>query len=127
MLSTALSYAVMVALAYLVLGSLVLDRLGWVEPAWLGGLRANKLGLLAAYFLVNMVVTNLGSTGAYEVALATGKGGGRLLFSKLATGAVPTVGMIAEALVKAGHTPVPAVAAQLGLHHLLPAAGMGQY
>jgi hypothetical protein len=89
------------------------DRLlGWVgiqqPPAWLKALLENKMYGIAAYFGLNMVATNLVSTGAFEVYLVGAKGATKLVYSAIASnGAVPNPEYLIHLLINEGLVNTP--------------------
>ena len=109
--ATSLNLLLYAVLAYLLAGPAALAAAGVAEPAWAAGLRDNKAALFGGYILVNAISSKLGATGAYEVTLD-----GALVWSKLATGGVPPLEALVQAIAKGtGLAPDPRVAAQLGL------------
>jgi hypothetical protein len=110
----AISAVQMAGLAWLFLGASALRLLGVAaEPAWLAALRDNKMALIAAYFGLNLLSSQLGASGAYELFL---DGEAEPLYSALASGgAVPDVGQVARLLVARGLEPLPEYMHQLGL------------
>ena len=98
--SRALNVLLYAALAYMLVGTMLLGRLGLEEPALLARVRESKLQLIVGYFVVNAVASSLVATGAYEVMLD-----GRLVFSKLASGGAPSTRQLAELIEGAGLRP----------------------
>jgi selT/selW/selH-like putative selenoprotein len=78
----------MTVIALALAGSSIAAALGVTLPADLAAsLAANKLQILmGAFFVGNMLQGALLNTGAFEVSV-----GGELVFSKLATGRMPTL------------------------------------
>ncbi len=112
MLVQTLLYA---ALAYVLVGPMLLARLNIEEPRLLADARDAKLYLLVGFFVANAVASSLATTGAYEVTLALRGAPPRLLHSKLATGGVPSIAALVQACVAAGLAPDAAAVAHYGL------------
>ncbi len=81
-LCTMVSYA---NIAYMLIGPTVLNKVGWTEPSILTNLREQKLLVIGIHFLLNMVSSNLVSSGAFEIIYNN-----QLIHSKIQTGTVPT-------------------------------------
>lgn len=82
-------------------------------------MRENKLYLMAGYFMLNSVVGQLRSTGAFEVLYK-----GQLISSKLESGMAPSVIDVYTTLVREYHlVPNPAAVSSYGLP-FLPGAGL---
>lgn len=103
------------ALAYVLLGQALLERLGIAEPPFLTQARASQLYLLGGFFVCNSIAASLSSTGAYEVTLALVGSPPVTLHSKLVTGGVPSIAGLVQACVAAGLVPDPEAAAHFGL------------
>ncbi len=109
--SAALTYTGYAALAYMLLGAAALAPLGVVEPPWLAAQREARYPLVIAFFLLNQLGGGLKATGAYEATL-----NGQLIYSKLATNAVPSTAFLVQRIIDVtGLQPDAAVLEQVGL------------
>ncbi len=109
--AAALSYGSYGALVYMLAGQAICSALGAAEPPWLAAQREARWPFVVAFFVGSQLGGGLLATGAYEVRL-----NGALLHSKLASGTVPTVALLAARIAEAAALkPDAAVAAQLGL------------
>lgn len=97
MLSKAATVMQVGAIATSVLGGPLLRRLGVAEPAPMTALRENQVQVFMGLFLLSSVAQNMEATGAFEVSLD-----GKLLFSKLQLGRMPSLDEIVALLEEAG-------------------------
>ncbi|GLC34067.1 hypothetical protein PLESTB_000833700 [Pleodorina starrii] len=76
------------ALAVCIVGDHIFRQLGIPPPAWyIQNVAPNRFGAaMGVWFVGNLILTNLQNTGAFEVYFD-----GKLIFSKLAEGRMPTV------------------------------------
>lgn len=81
----------------LLLGEGLFHTLGMSTPSWYKFFDENKMGLFIMVYIGNTIAQNKASTGAFEI-----KYNGQLVYSKLATGEVPTLEAILQSLHRAG-------------------------
>lgn len=84
-------------LPLLMMGEGIFQSLGMATPSWYKFFDENKMAVFIAVYLANMVAQNKASTGAFEIEY-----NGVLVYSKLATGEVPTLEAILGSLHRAG-------------------------
>lgn len=93
-------------LGYSFAGKAILDNVGIAEPAFLGSAREAKFPLLVTYVALNIIGSKLTATGAYEISLNDGTTTSTKLWSKLETGAPPSLEALFSACERAGLVPV---------------------
>lgn len=93
-LGSAVGAVQMGGLAFLFFGNTLFRLLGMAEPpAWYGQLMDNKMMLFGGYMALNMVHSQLVSSGAFEIYY-----NGALVFSKLEAGRMPNMRDLAAVL-----------------------------
>ena len=76
----------------------ILDFLGYTDtPPFVRNLQENQATVFISLFLMSTVAQNFMSTGAFEISL-----NGKMLFSKLETGRMPTLNEIVSSLDQYG-------------------------
>jgi hypothetical protein len=108
--STAASIAAYSAMALMLAGNKIMGMLGFGEgqlPAWLVKLQQSRMAGIAVFFGLNMLSTQLASTGAFEVSIVAGERE-KLGWSTIAHGGrVPRPMHLAKLLADAGLVPLP--------------------
>ena len=66
-------------------------------PDWFMWAKNNKIQVLGGLFVMNMIVQNMALTGAFEISCD-----GKLVYSKLETGRLPTMDDIFDGFERAG-------------------------
>lgn len=115
-ISTAASLTAYACLAFLFAGDKLLSMLGYEPgegPAPLLWLRDNRMAAVGAFMALNVLSTQMVSSGAFEVSLVSG-GQQKLLWSTLANGGrVPSPQTIAQMIAGEGLVPLPQFVASL--------------
>lgn len=86
-----------VGIALLFVGEALFKGLGMNEPEWFTMMKNNKVGTFIGLFILNNVGNSQLSTGAFEIYYND-----ELIFSKLASGRVPGIEDITQALALKG-------------------------
>lgn len=103
-------YMVLIALAIPAVGTWVFDLIGVEMPALLLKAHENQLSsMFLIFYIGNMVSSNMLKSGAFEI-----KYNDKLVWSKMATGELPTWPVLLEGLQR--HGAVPQEAVQRALH-----------
>lgn len=98
-LGSIVGFVQMGGLAMLFVGGPIFRALGFAEPpAWYNQLLENKMMLFGGYFFLNMLNTQLLSTGAFEVYYE-----GAQIYSKIETGRMPSLQELTSVLESRYH------------------------
>ena len=81
------------AIGLMVGGSTLFNALGLPEPEWYEWMKENKVSTFVGVFFANSVANSMTATGAFEVAVD-----GRVVYSKLASGRMPTARDLVQSL-----------------------------
>jgi len=96
-LSKVASFGSMAAIAVSIFGDKIFEVLGTPMPEFVTSMQANKMGsCMGAWFLGNMVQTNLLNTGAFEIYYE-----GKVIFSKMQEKRLPNIPELLASLEQA--------------------------
>jgi selT/selW/selH-like putative selenoprotein len=83
-------------------GDALFQAMGIIQhPEWYTYIKENKMSTFIGVFFANSVAQSMTATGAFEVAVD-----GHQIYSKLATGRMPTAGDLVTGLAQLGINPI---------------------
>jgi thioredoxin reductase-like selenoprotein T len=82
-------------------GDNIFATLGMTHPDWFTYIKENKMSTFIAIFFANSIAQSMTSTGAFEVTVD-----GQEVYSKLASGRMPTAGDLVNGLAALGIHPI---------------------
>lgn len=97
LLATTVGMLQTMSMVFVFFGGRIFTSMGMQEPSWFEVMKNNKMAVIGSMMLLNSVVQSSVQSGAFEIYY-----NGRIVYSKLDTGKMPTIQQIISGLEGAG-------------------------